>query len=517
MTKLYQFLFAAMLFASSENSFASAKKNLCSITINSSDEAQLFKSQLSPKQWNFIEIAPTDASSGSKNWFSEACQQNIRCDVLIISGHFGGFFFGSSKLNLTMDELEKNSCDQKCDGILKQPREVFLFGCNTLASKDQDERTPEQYMQVLLADGFSMEQASQIVSFRYSGYGDSFKQRMTGVFATTPRIYGYSSAGPKGVHVSPFLKKYLQSRAADYANFDAYDKKLGTKKNEKLLTALSKFGITQAQGSIPNLQNVEEKPYCYIRSEKVTSVQKLTYIQGLFKTNSAIKMLSHIEEFLYRIKNNPGGLTVDEKKIFDQLSTDEHLRTDLMSLLQLKGDIYLPLKINILKTLEDLGLISAAYYKEAFRQLIDFQTPFTIFKMNMMCSLDKSSDIAFDHIPQQRWQELEFLSAIICLKPQRKDIQLQMLEAIKKSIDPALRATALWYFYYVPSDETSVHFAIATALNTDPELYVRQSALMLLKKLKPTAPAVKNLISESLKKEQDPILKKQIFELLTTL
>lgn len=201
------------------------KKNACTVTINSKNEAEIFKKHLSPENWNFIELAPTDSSDKTdKTWFNQACQKNIRCDLLIISGHFGGTFFGSSKLTLSTEDLEKNSCDQKCDGILKQPREVFLFGCNTLATKEKDRRTPEDYLQVLLADGFSMAQASQIVSFHYSSFGNSFKDTMAQVFASVPRLYGFSSIAPSGVSISPLLNNYLQSSAKEYEDFDTYTK-----------------------------------------------------------------------------------------------------------------------------------------------------------------------------------------------------------------------------------------------------------------------------------------------------
>ena len=50
--------------------------------------------------------------------------------------------------------MEEASCQARCAGLFRQPREVFLLACNTLATKDEDSRTPEEYLQVLLEHGF---------------------------------------------------------------------------------------------------------------------------------------------------------------------------------------------------------------------------------------------------------------------------------------------------------------------------------------------------------------------------
>ncbi len=116
-----------------------AKKTVCSITINSDEEINAFKKNLSPDLWNFVELTTLYSGGGSqdnkKDWMKNACAAKPSCDILLISGHFGGSFFGQSGLRLSLEDLEKYSCDSDCAGILKQPKEVFLFGCNTLATK----------------------------------------------------------------------------------------------------------------------------------------------------------------------------------------------------------------------------------------------------------------------------------------------------------------------------------------------------------------------------------------------
>ncbi|MFZ4403156.1 MAG: hypothetical protein ACOYOK_03560, partial [Pseudobdellovibrionaceae bacterium] len=83
------------------------KKTVCSITINSDQEINAFKKNLSPDLWNFVELTTlkADGPSGSsgtsdedskKDWMKNACAAKPACDILLISGHFGGSFFGKS-------------------------------------------------------------------------------------------------------------------------------------------------------------------------------------------------------------------------------------------------------------------------------------------------------------------------------------------------------------------------------------------------------------------------------------
>jgi hypothetical protein len=94
---------------------------------------------------------------------------------------------------------------------LRRPKEVFLFGCNTLATKEKDRRTPEEYLRVLLADGIPRTEAERIVEARYGGLGDSFSDRMRRIFSGAPNIYGFDSIGPSGKTATPFLEKYFHA------------------------------------------------------------------------------------------------------------------------------------------------------------------------------------------------------------------------------------------------------------------------------------------------------------------
>src|SRR4051812_12263864 len=63
-----------------------APKTVCTITVNSADERDIFRRNLPPGDYKFVELV----ERGRKDWLASACQQRVQCDALIISGHFDG-------------------------------------------------------------------------------------------------------------------------------------------------------------------------------------------------------------------------------------------------------------------------------------------------------------------------------------------------------------------------------------------------------------------------------------------
>ena len=117
------------------------KKTVCTITVNSADEKEAFRRTLPPDKYQFVELV----ERGRPDWLASACRQGVRCDVLVISGHYdGGNEFFSDRLEarefLPVDEMERVSCSDSCPGLFSQLKEVYLFGCNTLNADAQQER-----------------------------------------------------------------------------------------------------------------------------------------------------------------------------------------------------------------------------------------------------------------------------------------------------------------------------------------------------------------------------------------
>lgn len=484
------------------SSFA-ASKNVCTVTLNSDEEMILFKKHLNTADWNFIELTHNALNEHDNQWLKKSCEKQIKCDVLVVSGHFGGTFFGKSPFRLSTEDLEAASCDSQCNGIIHEPKEVFLFGCNTLASKDKDRRTPEEYMRVLIEDGFSQAQASQIVSFRYSGFGDSFKTKMSQIFAKTPRIYGFNSIGPSGKTVEPYLNHYLENSKAEYNQFDQYVSKQSTKKNTKFLEALKKTSVDQAFGSLLNMKNVEEKPYCYIRSPKVAHIEKIKYIEKLLSSGDGIKILSHIQNYIHTLKADTLQFTEKEKQALEKISHNEKIKNNLMNLLNLDGVIYIPLKANVVNALRDLEVLTQNDAIAAMNRILQLNKPFTEEKQNYLCSSRMQVNLTADMIPEERFREAPFVIVLTCLAPSddQRITEKLLPNLAPEQTDLFLKANSVYALHRLQTKDERHHLAIAKILETpDLPLYMKFAVSYTLSQFKSKNPEVRRLITQALQK-----------------
>src|SRR5436853_2492138 len=132
-------LLAALLVAAWTHEVRADKKTVCTITVNSADEKEAFRRSLPPDKFQFVELV----ERGRPDWLASACRQRIRCDVLVISGHYdGGNEFFSEHVEarefLPVDEMERASCSNSCSTLFSQLKEIYLFGCNTLNPERQN-------------------------------------------------------------------------------------------------------------------------------------------------------------------------------------------------------------------------------------------------------------------------------------------------------------------------------------------------------------------------------------------
>lgn len=252
--------FAVLCYANEADS--KTRKTICSMALNSSNEFEAFRKSLTPQEFDFVELVP-ERSDGT--WFEKACKSGIQCDVLIVSGHFGGLFFGEAKSNLLeLSTLESAACNRSCDGILRRPKEVFLMGCNTLANHSKDHRTLAQYLDVLINDGFPLGLAEEVAVARYGGEGLSLEERFSHLFSDQTSIYGFASTGPIGSRAAPNLSKYLNS-VGDYHRH--LETKLPSSVNAKLKIA---FGKTSYKELLlkDRLNSVSSDLVCKLQSQK---------------------------------------------------------------------------------------------------------------------------------------------------------------------------------------------------------------------------------------------------------
>lgn len=441
-SKIWIMLFLMLIVHSA---FANQLKTVCSITINSNDEINAMKSALSPKEFQFIELTElrdtdlktnvngikSESERRSDSWLRNSCQSGIRCDVLVISGHFGGDFFGKSDIILALSSIEEASCDSKCTGIFHFPKEVFLFGCNTLAGKKRDHRTPEEYLNVLMSDGFSRSQAEQVVAYRYSSLGQSFHDRMSRSFAKVPRIYGFSSVAPVGNVSAPFFLQYLKKKGPVYSKYlNAIDEK----QNFDLLNVFRSTSMTQTKG----VDDRRRTPICYINDPQGKTLEKLKYIQQIFQTGGVLEMAPYFVNFFKNLFDKQ--LTQDEYEVLDQIRNDRQSAKSLEDIIRTPWPGLLKPQIDILNLMRTLDWISPAEYSKASAYLIlnriytASSIDFSI--KDQICSLQvqvKTVDVK--KIPEKFWHNNDFLNTLGCLKPSNIEVanELKRRYSLKNS------------------------------------------------------------------------------------
>ena len=191
---------------------------VCTITLNSTDERDQLERRYSrgasKGRFTFLELTDLSEPYANGGWFQRACQlmstSGLQCDQLVISGHFGGEFSGDTRPHrLSLLTLEQMACDQACSNVLNSPAEVFLLGCNTLSGKEQDSRTPEQYIQILMSHDDSRIEAERVADERYGSTQVSNRERMMSVFSNRQQIYGFDSVAPLGANISRSFSDYL--------------------------------------------------------------------------------------------------------------------------------------------------------------------------------------------------------------------------------------------------------------------------------------------------------------------
>ena len=123
---------------------------------------EMFRRYLPPDKYQFVELV----ERGRSDWLASACSQGVRCDVLVISGHYDGgneFFPDRLEANefLPVAEMERVSCSDSCRGLFSQLKEVYLFGCNTL-NPEAVRSTSAEIGRSLVRSGHSRADAERI-------------------------------------------------------------------------------------------------------------------------------------------------------------------------------------------------------------------------------------------------------------------------------------------------------------------------------------------------------------------
>ena len=475
----------------SEEAF-SQKPLVCTVTINSSEEKDVFETYLG-EDFNFVELTEYGTEEeGKRDWFLGACKQGIECDILVVSGHFGGSFFGTSGYRLGLPELQRRSCQKACDGILKKPREVFLFGCNTTAGKSQDHRTPEEYTRVLMEDGFSRRQAEQISAFRYSPIGQETKERMRQVFPHS-RIYGFHSQAPRGKSIAPRLKSYFESIADYKVHLEQFPT---AEENGFWSSAMSGQWIRSVDGD-----GGIENPVCVLE-EDIPIYKKLYWVEEVLSDRErSLSYIPVIDVYLRDLERRFGGwegLPGEELSLLERIQYNDRGRGIVEELLErpIRGVVLA--QVQVLNFGQRVGWYDEEAYSERLKGLIG-----DIFKENLdreqkdfICSLEVELGLSLEDLPDERWNE-HTITAIGCVKPKDVRVHLALVELLKDT-EESVHWLAAEVLGEIKSDDSQVLLALTEALK-DTEATVRWWAAEALGEIKSDDSQVLLALTEALK------------------
>jgi hypothetical protein len=437
---------SSMIFAQEKSPVLDPDKfTICAITINSDDEKKIFQAQAAknPKKFNPV-IELTDFGEG--DWFAKACSSGVRCDQLVVSGHFAGDFFGESNKRLSLTELEKAGCSKTCEGILNQPYEVFLFGCNTLAEKDGDHRTPAQYLQVLLQDGIPLARAEMVVQSRYGTVGDSSKAGMQRAFGgELKQLYGFHSVGPSGKNVKGFINNYFAKiSAADQLEKQMAKRMMGKVEmaNKALAESLKSTAFTQCLAA--NGTNKKSEKVCGLLDERKSKNEKLDLTLELLSQEDYLLYLPAINIFMQELKDQT--LTAEEQKSFDLIKNNSVLKEQILGLInQTKG---LGLKGQWMLLARNMGYLTSEETSQRLSEEVSkiFAKPISDNDVEILCSLEpglKNYLKISDNNIKNRSVGLRELQAFSCLMPLEDGSLVNRLVNAKTANNPELLARQL--------------------------------------------------------------------------
>lgn len=278
------------------------KKTVCSITVNSPDEKDAFRRSLPADKYQFVELV----ERGRADWLDSACRQGVRCDVLVISGHYdGGNEFYSERVKaqefLPVDEMERVSCSESCSGLFSQLKEVYLFGCNTLNPGARNSASSEIERSLVRA-GYSPIDADRVGRGLSARHGESSRDRMRLIFKGVPVIYGFSAKAPLGPTAGSILSRYFQGGVnGEVGSGRVSPKLLG-------LFAPNSMIVTSGASDSDPLAGYRHD-LCQFSDDRLSPAQKLEFVHQLLQRD-----IAEVRMFLHHIERQAASLSDAERR-----------------------------------------------------------------------------------------------------------------------------------------------------------------------------------------------------------
>ena len=367
---------------------AAPAKTVCTITVNSADEKEAFRRHLPASRHRFVELV----ERGRSDWLSAACKANVRCDVLVVSGHFDGaneFFSDQLEVRefLPITELERVSCSASCPTLFSQLKEVHLYGCNTLNPAPQSSASAE-VVRSLVREGRSAKEAQRALQSLSAAHGESSRERMRQIFSGVPVIYGFPSAAPLGAIAGPTLDRFLRAGGT---------RDVGSgHPSGRLLGHFAPFAMTSASGiGADDPQAGARADMCRFADDRQSGAQRLDFVHELLQRHTG-------ESRLYLDRMLRLTATLDDRtrrtpavaKALAEIAADDESRARFLDFA--RNAEQWPVRVRMLDLARDLGWLSEAdRWAERARMLGDLQARAVVGvpEVDLACQLNQDREL----------------------------------------------------------------------------------------------------------------------------
>ncbi len=446
-TKL--FFLTALLAAVCAHDANAEKKTVCSITVNSADEKEAFRRSLPPSKYEFVELV----ERGRPDWLESACRQGIRCDVLVISGHYdGGNEFFSEHLEarefLPVAEMERVSCSDSCPGLFSQLKEVYLFGCNTLNPEALRSASAE-IGRSLVRSGHSRADADRLSRALSARHGESSRDRMRLIFKDVPVIYGFSSVAPLGPTAAFFLDRHFQSAGTGEVG--------SGRASSRLLNQFAGHSLVVASGlSNSDPQAAYRQDVCHFSDDRLSPEQKLSFVHKLLG-----REMAEVRMFLERIEKYSASLGEGDRQVpavsraLEKIARDEASRARYV---EFARDVDQPaVRARMLEVAVRLGWLSPTEKQAELMRMISDQVArgaVTPAEVDLVCALnkDRGLDQELHRLQLSPTQASKVSSAAILACLGNTEARTQLLLALTSPNDEEVQIAQVYLRHHPIAD-----------------------------------------------------------------
>jgi hypothetical protein len=362
------------------------KQTVCTVTVNSSEEREVFREFLPPERFDFVELV----EHGRPDWLHAACRKGVRCDVLLVSGHFAGTEFYSSRTNvsetLRVDEIERVGCSESCPGLFSGLKEVYLFGCDTLNPAPVREMTPEM-VRSLEREGLAPTEAARRARELAARHGESALEHMRRLFPGVPVIYGFSSKAPYGRYSGPMLRALFSKSGAEVGRGET---------SERLLRLFAPASMTVTRGLESGDANADyREEACRYYDDRLTPADKLESIRATMTRSMAETrlVLDRVESFFAGLGAAERASPAFASKL-DSIARDPSLKARYLTLARDTPDP--AVRVRLVALAASFGWLDAAGQRaELIRMVADvLATPSAGFsEVDLICTLNRDGGL----------------------------------------------------------------------------------------------------------------------------